>query len=153
MQIELARQVRYDTLANRELLEFLMNSPAVPERVQQLLAHVFAAQAIWLARIEGTPQPAEVWPNTPLARQGAACEELGRRLAQVVAKGQAEAERLVHYTNTKGEAFSNSVADILGHVLLHGAYHRGQIATHLRAAGLTPPATDFILFARQGKLE
>ena len=30
------------------------------------------------------------------------------------------------------------------HVIMHSAYHRGQIAADVRAAGLTPAYTDFI---------
>jgi len=44
------------------------------------------------------------------------------------------------------------VGDILTHVLLHSAYHRGQIAVDLRAAGLTPAYTDYIHAVRQGKI-
>jgi uncharacterized damage-inducible protein DinB len=35
-------------------------------------------------------------------------------------------------------------------VLLHSAYHRGQIASFMRASGDTPAYTDFILAVRQG---
>jgi uncharacterized damage-inducible protein DinB len=41
---------------------------------------------------------------------------------------------------------------VLTHVVLHGAYHRGQIAADLRAAGLEPPYTDFIEAARRGEI-
>jgi len=36
------------------------------------------------------------------------------------------------------------------HVIMHSAYHRGQIATDMRAAGLTPAYTDFIHSIRRG---
>jgi uncharacterized damage-inducible protein DinB len=45
------------------------------------------------------------------------------------------------------------VEDILTHVLLHSAYHRGQIASQTRAAGGTPAYTDFIHAVRQGFVE
>ena len=56
----------------------------------------------------------------------------------------------VSYLNSKGETWTNSVGDILTHVLLHSSYHRGQIATELRAAGLEPACTDFIHAVREG---
>jgi uncharacterized damage-inducible protein DinB len=59
----------------------------------------------------------------------------------------------VWYQNTKGEAFTDRVQDILMHVVMHSAYHRGQIATHMRAAGHTPASTDFIHAVRQGFVE
>jgi hypothetical protein len=54
----------------------------------------------------------------------------------------------VVYKNSKGQSFTNSVADILLQVLMHSTYHRGQIATEMRALGHTPAYTDFIVAAR-----
>ena len=56
----------------------------------------------------------------------------------------------VEYRNSKGEAFSSQVEDVLMHVILHSAYHRGQIAMEMRAAGVEPAYTDFIHAVRQG---
>ena len=39
---------------------------------------------------------------------------------------------------------------MLTHVVMHSAYHRGQIASHMRESGLTPAYTDFIHGIRQG---
>jgi uncharacterized damage-inducible protein DinB len=55
----------------------------------------------------------------------------------------------VAYTNSKGEHFCNQVGDILMHVVMHSAYHRGQIAADMRASGLEPVYTDFIHAVRQ----
>lgn len=59
----------------------------------------------------------------------------------------------VEYRNSKGEAWSSRVEDVLTHVLMHSAYHRGQIALEMRAAGAEPAYTDFIHAVRQGFLE
>jgi uncharacterized damage-inducible protein DinB len=45
------------------------------------------------------------------------------------------------------------VEDVLTHVLLHSAYHRGQIASQMRAGGEEPAYTDFIHATRQGLIE
>jgi uncharacterized damage-inducible protein DinB len=58
------------------------------------------------------------------------------------------AARRVTYRNSAGREFASPVEDILLHVALHGAYHRGQIAAALRGAGAVPEPTDFIAFAR-----
>ena len=55
--------------------------------------------------------------------------------------------------NSKGQSWTSRVEDVLTHVLLHGAYHRGQIASALREAGLTPPYTDYIHATRSGRIE
>jgi len=42
---------------------------------------------------------------------------------------------------------------VLTHVVLHSAYHRGQIATQMRAGGEAPAHTDFIHAVRRGLIE
>jgi uncharacterized damage-inducible protein DinB len=59
----------------------------------------------------------------------------------------------VSYTNSRGEPWTSSVRDILLHVVLHSAYHRGQIATAVRASGHEPAYTDFVHGVRQGLIE
>jgi len=41
---------------------------------------------------------------------------------------------------------------ILSHVIIHGGYHRGQIAILLRQAGSDPAVTDFIAYVRSRHL-
>jgi uncharacterized damage-inducible protein DinB len=59
----------------------------------------------------------------------------------------------VEYRNNKGEVWSSNVADVITHVILHSAYHRGQIALQLRASHGEPAYTDFIHAVRQGLVE
>ena len=59
----------------------------------------------------------------------------------------------IEYRNSKGEAWSSRVEDVLTHVLLHSAYHRGQVALEMRSAGIGPAYTDFIHAVRQGFVE
>jgi uncharacterized damage-inducible protein DinB len=57
------------------------------------------------------------------------------------------------YKNSKGEPWTSTVEDVVTHVLLHSAYHRGQIASFMRAGGDTPAYTDFIHAVRQGLIK
>jgi uncharacterized damage-inducible protein DinB len=56
---------------------------------------------------------------------------------------EADLARVASYKNSKGEAWSSRPDDILMHVIMHSGYHRGQIASDMRTAGLTPAYTDF----------
>ena len=55
----------------------------------------------------------------------------------------------IHYRNTKGKEFSNSVDDILYHIINHSTYHRGQLMSELKSQGVMPISTDFIFFKRK----
>jgi len=149
----LRRQFTYDEWANREVLAGLKASTNPHTRPLQLLAHILAAERLWLGRILQKPQSLPVWPEFTLDR----CEEQISELTQFWKKflgklTDANLSTAVAYKNSKGESFTSTVYDILSHVLLHSAYHRGQIATLVRAAGETPAYTDFIHAVRQGKV-
>ena len=60
--------------------------------------------------------------------------------------------RTFSYVNYLGETRGAGVEDVLLQLLLHSAYHRGQVATAVRAAGGTPAVTDFLHAARAGVL-
>jgi uncharacterized damage-inducible protein DinB len=57
--------------------------------------------------------------------------------------------RTISCTNTVGSVFSNSVQDILRHVLMHAQYHPGKVNLLLKQAGLTPASVDYIFFLRE----
>jgi len=65
----------------------------------------------------------------------------------------ANLSQMISYKNSRGEAWTSAVQDVLTHVLMHSAYHRGQIASHMRVSGQTPAYTDFIHAVRQGLIE
>ena len=62
-------------------------------------------------------------------------------------------EEGIGYRNSLGEYWTSTVGDILTHVVMHGAYHRAQVAAVIRESGGEPAYTDFIHAARQGLLE
>lgn len=149
-----ARQFAYNEWANREVLAAVSAAPVQAARSLQFLGHILAAEQLWLERIQAAPQSTPVWPAISV-------EECTRRLAEVAKAWRSyidlltdeELQRTVSYRNSKGEPWSSEVGDILTHVLMHSAYHRGQAALDMRSAGLTPAYTDFILCVRQGLIK
>ena len=117
------------------------------------LAHIVGARSLWLARLEERPGTLAVWPTLGLSELGAHLADLRLGWARFLERCEdSELERVFAYTNSRGEPWTSRVDDVLAHVLLHGAYHRGQIASALRAGGFPPPSTDFIHAARKGFL-
>ncbi len=150
----LRRSFAYDDWANREVQRALAGAQEPPGSCTRWLAHIVAAERLWLARLDGKTSPVAVWPALSPAELGSHLEELRadwpRLLDRLDAAGLA---RAIDYTNSKGERWTSRAEDVLEHVLLHGAYHRGQIASALRAAGLDPPNTDYIHAIRSGRVE
>jgi len=135
--------------ADARVLESLRAAHSVLKKDQDLYAHILGAEHVWLSRIIGTTPKFAVWPTLTLeecerlaAENGAAYQKLASDLTKEAT------ERAITYRNSAGDAYTSTLEDILTHVSLHGAYHRGQIAASVRAAGDTPIATDYIAFAR-----
>jgi len=148
------RLFSYDAWANREVLAGLRAVPQPPARSMKYIAHVLAAEHLWLNRLEQKEQSLPVWPEDTLGKW----EQLAINLSHLwmdylATTSAAELEKEVAYRNTRGEPWSSRRDDILTHVVMHSAYHRGQIAADMRAAGMTPALTDFIHSVRQGFIE
>jgi uncharacterized damage-inducible protein DinB len=150
----LRRQFAYDAWANREVLSALSAGNRSSSRPRQLLAHILSAERLWLERIRRQPQSLPVWPDFSLEQCEAQISELASLWREYLSplSSTSLAEEIT-YKNTKGEDWKSTVHDVLTHVLLHSAYHRGQIASQVRAGGETPASTDFIHAARQGLIE
>lgn len=145
----LLRLLGHQAWADARALDALEGAvPSAPEALR-LLAHVLGAEHIWLARLRGVAPLQAVWPELNLAgcRQLAVENELGYR-EFIFGLAPADLRRIVSYRNSAGQDLATAIEDILLHVFLHGAYHRGQVAQRLRLEGSVPEATDFIAFAR-----
>jgi uncharacterized damage-inducible protein DinB len=116
------------------------------------MAHACTADRVWLRRLRGeSTVGTELWPAlTPREVAGLADANAEELAEAVAALRDADLAVDLRYRNMAGDLFSTSVGDILEHVLLHGAYHRGQAAAALRAADVAPPATDYVAWVRLG---
>ncbi len=125
-----------------------------PPRSVKLLAHILAAEKLWHERLQLQKPTYAVWPDFSLEHCKLEAQELPKLWKGYLQSLKDDGlTRALSYKNSKGESWSSSRQDILMHVVMHSAYHRGQIAADIRAAGFAPPYTDFIQAARQGLLD
>src|SRR2546427_187554 len=109
----LGRLFRYDHWANREAVRSLRTGQA-SARSLKVIAHIGAAERLWMNRLLAQPQTLAVWPELTLEQSEALVEEMGRAwsgyLEALVEDGLTVR---IAYTNTKGERWGNSVEDVL----------------------------------------
>jgi len=150
----LRRQFAYDEWANREVLNAIRAAGGANQRPLQLMSHILAAELVWLERLKQQPQSVPVWPEPDLAQCEAQAAKLGGmwlEFLDLITAG--DVSQSISYKNTKGEQWTSTIVDVLTHVVMHSAYHRGQIASQMRASGQTPAYTDFIHGVRQGLIK
>jgi len=147
------RLLEHDGWANVAALVALRGGPA-PAKAVAWLSHIIGAERLWIARIRQEPSAMPVWPDFDLETCAAELTDLqGEWMRCLEALDDEALEDGVAYRNSKGEFWTSTVTDILMHVVLHAAYHRGQIAAAIREAGGTPAYTDYIHAVRSGLIE
>jgi uncharacterized damage-inducible protein DinB len=152
----LKRYVAYNLWANQQMAEWLKE--ASPESWEQEIEssftslkktalHIWSAEFLWLKVLQDS-----TYEDNPTKDFTGTFEEL---IAQWLAASEAFHLYVAQLSEEQFDAQrgSNSplfVSDIIQHCMNHSTYHRGQLITMGRQAGLgTPPRTDFIFYVRQ----
>lgn len=130
------------------VLEALPEGTAEREHAVKAYAHLAAAAHVWLVRLEHRSPVHAVWPDLSLAESRALADDSLAGLRRHAGREEGDLATAVEYRNSAGRVFRNTAADVLMHVVLHGSYHRGQLALLTRQGGGSPAATDYIAFVR-----
>ena len=161
-QPEISKLFTYNRWANARTLEPVSKLTAEEygrtlggsfPSVSETLAHIYAAEWIWLERWQGRsprglPAAQEV-ANLVALREKWKAVEAGQS-AFLAAITEARMAEVVSYANVRGETWSYPLGEMLVHLVNHSTYHRGQIATMLRQLGTSPEPTDYLLFLDGG---
>jgi uncharacterized damage-inducible protein DinB len=145
MQAHFVKLFHYEYWANKRVLDQLLSVPNVPEKAATLFAHVLFAHKIWLHRLGSLQED---------IRQDYTKKELDRILdnnyVELIAfiKKQTDFTKTYTYTDLKGNTYTNSLHDIITHISIHGAYHRGQIVQFIKQVSEESIVTDYIAYAR-----
>jgi uncharacterized damage-inducible protein DinB len=141
----------YDYWANQESLRSIAATGVATERALKIAGHIIGAQRVWLGRLEAPEAtPPAPWPQLSIEEAKGAFSEMHQRWNSFL--GMMEPERLEQdlvHRNSKGVEFRVPVRDVLMQLVIHSAYHRGQIAAAVRESDGKPAATDYIVYARQ----
>ncbi|WP_140485163.1 DinB family protein [Flavobacterium sp. GSA192] len=138
----------YNYHFNQELIQlFEKEKQIIPEKSIKLLNHLINAQEIWNARILNQDISVAVWEIRPLENLKNHNETNYNQSISIL--NSIELSKKIIYKNSKGIVFSNTVQDIIFHVINHSTYHRAQIASDLKANGIEPINTDYIFYKRK----
>lgn len=119
--------------------------------IANTVLHTWGAQFIWLKRMQGESLGA--FPHIGVKDKTISLDGLvnsSEDIQQFVAsKDEMFLTSTYSYKNLKGDPFEDSYEDTLFHVVNHSTYHRGQVITMLRLAGVEHVvSTDLIHYLR-----
>lgn len=129
---------------------FLENKSSFPS-IAKTVIHMWGAQYIWLTRMQGTSLT--TFPNMEIRDKMISLDGLVKSSEDIQKFIESKDEDFLSstyaYKNMKGDPFEDSYEETLFHVVNHSTYHRGQIITMLREAGVTNMvSTDLIHYLR-----
>ena len=126
--------------------QFYEHPQKAPERAVLLMDHILNAHHIWISRINYEALKMGGWDSNPRGQWNSLNQHYHLQTDKVM--GFKDLGGIIQYKNLKGQAFSNSILDILYHIVNHSNYHRAQIATLFRNSDIEPARTDYILYKR-----
>jgi uncharacterized damage-inducible protein DinB len=121
--------------------------------VRDTVAHICAAERIWITRLKGeNPQglqkPDRLRDVDAARKEWAELE--GEMRDQLARLGPEAVELTIEYQDLRGNDQSDVLWQMLQHLVNHGTYHRGQITTMLRQLDAAPPKSmDLTAFYRE----
>jgi len=121
--------------------------------VIETLIHIHFAEWIWYQRWQGR-SPAAAPDKSQLVSIAAlrdAWQPLERHIRTFIESlGPAGLPRIIEYKTMNGQPATSAYWQMIAHVVNHGSYHRGQVATMLRQLVAAPAqSTDMIAFFRE----
>lgn len=146
----LERLLKYTAVADRKFIEVFENTSHYGERALLLISHILNSQNIWTCRVFGMVPKFERLQIHSSDQLMLISEKNTADLRHVLETQPLDKE--IHYSTAAGDPYINTVEEILYHVVNHSTYHRGQVATLLRQAGIDPPVTDLVFLKRTGEI-
>lgn len=131
---------------NVEMIKIISeNISKVDDKTISLINHTLNAQQIWNSRILNE-KTFEVWQMNPLGNLNAINLQNFQNSIKIV--NDFDSDKVIEYKNSRGTRFENTVFEMLFQAINHSTYHRGQINSQLKQAGIEPLLTDYIFYKR-----
>ena len=151
-------QMTYDRWANLRLIgaiselaprTFKQNLTSSYPSIHQTLVHIIWAEELWLERWQSRSfvrsLDPEEFPTLEIVR--AKLEDIHSKQLQFLnGLNPAAADQIVGYVNFQDQRWEYKLRQMVQHLMVHSAYHRGQLAALLRQLGVVPPNTDYLMY-------
>ncbi len=141
----------YNDWANRRMIVAVKSSGS--ERCLEVLSHLVLTEREWFERLHGKDSGGvSFWPELTVEECGDIARENAGNYERLLRRFEEEGLDIrCRYFNSKGKQYENTFREILTHVIMHSAIHRGNIVIKLRDEGFEPPQTDHIVYLRETK--
>lgn len=138
-------------LASFETVPTASRSAEAFQQALDLMGHMVFARKLWLYRLGGLAEKPVVFPKTvTLDELPAQFEAMHAAWSDYLnSVTDDDLVKIFEYQSLDGKRFRNTVEDILAQLFGHSWYHRGQVASRIKAIGGTPAVTDLVFWSRE----
>ena len=156
---DLRDHVSYSAWASQRLVhaaselseaELLRDFQTSDHSVLGTLVHTFAADRLWLTRLQKSPRPQysseEDYHLSVLQTEWPEVYRQWDALLKGLSDEQAWAD--FTYQDLRGNVWTQPIWQLVLHVVNHATHHRGQVSGFLRTMGRVPPVLDLVVFYR-----
>lgn len=137
----------YARETNKMVINQVLSNDKKPDKLVELINHIFNAHRIWNNRITNSEVDVDGWEEHKI-EHWIEINEANYNTSEQIIKNF-NADQVIRYSDSQGETFENKVAEIVRHIVNHSTYHKGQIALLMRQAQLEPVETDYIYLRRK----
>ena len=139
----------YNDWANRSSIVAVRERPH--GRSLRILAHLLITEREYFERLSGKDSTGfDFWPELDADQCGRLNAENSERFYELLDRSSdADLDAEASYCTSEGVTHTNTFRELLTHVLMHSATHRGNIVSQMRAADLEPPKIDYIIYLRR----
>ncbi|TLP75883.1 DinB family protein [Maribacter sp. ACAM166] len=137
----------YNYYCNKKLIDECLELVELPLKTKSLFSHILNAHDIWNARILGKASGYKVWQEHDVKNWADIHYENQRSSFEIMSNAD-EFDKRIDYENSEGRIFTNTLQEMLFHIINHSTNHRGQIAVDFRNNGITPIGLDYVHYKR-----
>ena len=141
-----------DAVSGMSVEELTHDFGTADKSILGTLAHLYASEKNWLARIQGGTTAVQQRTSgdnqlEPLRHKWTETQNNWKTWVGQLPPNVPD--QVMEYLDLQGRKWAQPLWQILLHVVNHSTHHRGQVSGFLRALGKTPPPLDFIAFVRE----
>lgn len=141
----------YDLWANNVVISTLKDNNLTSGKPIELLSHILNGELLMMARIKKTDK-IELWEKRSIDENNELLKTINGKWQEFInTSEEKDFNKRIEYINIFNENISPKIWEMFTHMINHGTYHRGQIASSIRSMNITPPVTDLMKFATINK--
>jgi len=145
-----ATNILIQHLRKLPLKDYQKEIQSVFPTVAAVVQHIYDVDLLWLSRCMEGKSLEQMIIHTPEDAQKA-FHQLHTIINELV--NSCDLSQSINYQNSVGMTFTNTIDEVIRHLVNHGTYHRGNITAMLRQMGYSGVSTDYIYFLRQKQSE